>query len=139
MYFCLFLALAFLRKDCVEQWSIHSCSIHFKSSSQLCMSLNYLSAHMSTLLFFSEATGLIAFFVKCIGNSIQVYCDSSVIKCLTESIWPRGSNHWSYGHLPSPFFLALCLQLGLFIIIYIFSICLICGYALLSLYVIFLM
>jgi len=36
-------------------------------------------------------------------------------------------------------FLDLCLQLGLFIIIYILSICLIFGYALLSLYVIFLL
>lgn len=37
---------------------------------------------------------------------------------------------------PPFIFLDLCLQLGLFIIIYIFSIRLICGYALLSLYVI---
>lgn len=40
---------------------------------------------------------------------------------------------------PPFIFLYLCLQLGLFIIIYISSICLIRGYKLLSLYVIFLL
>lgn len=67
--------------------------------------------------------------------------DSLVFKCITESTRPWGYNHWSYGRLPSLFFffLDLCLQIGLFIIIYIFGICLICGYALLSLYMIFLL
>lgn len=82
-----------------------------------CLWITWVLICLSTLLFFSEATGLIAFFVKCICNSIQVYCDSLVIKCLTESIWPRGSNHWSYGQLPSLFFFS-CLVLTIGIIYY---------------------